>query len=157
MTSKSLCLSLCVSLLSSVGCDAGGGGLDHPDQPKDLGAPWVNRKDTQIGSGMSSGDKEGNHIFARTTNTFDGLIEDIASEFKSPIAVKPKKMMDWNLTVEVKGKTLDEVLQDVATKCKLTLGKTSAGVPLLTHPSDSMGEEFVIKPDAEEAGESDGE
>ncbi len=156
MSTKSLRLLLCVAVLFAAGCDTETTGLENPDQPKNLGAPWVNRTDRQIGSSSSSGDAEKNHIFGSTTNRFSGLVEHIASEFEAPIAVKPKKMLDWNLTVEVKGKTLDEVLQDVATKCKLTLTKSSGGLPMLAYPGDTSTDEHVVKPDVEE-GESTAE
>ncbi len=143
---KTLCLLIGVSLVSLAGCDVGPG-LVNPDQPKDLGAPWVNKTDSQFGSSMTSSDDAGNRVFSVTNNDFVGLIEDIAAEYNSPIALKPKQMGDWNLTVEVKGKTLEAVLQDLATKCRLSLVKSSGGVPMLTFPADASGEEHLVKPD----------
>jgi hypothetical protein len=83
---------------------------------------------------------------------FRGLLEDIAAQFKTPIVVKPEKMLDWNLTVEVKGKNADEVLNDIATKCRLSLTKSSGGLPMLVYPDDPTGGEATVKP-----GDDDGE
>ncbi len=152
---KTLTLLIAVSLVSLAGCDIGPG-LVNPDQPKDLGAPWVNKTDSQFGSSMTSSDDAGNRVFSVTNNDFAGLIEDIAAEYNSPIALKPKKMGDWNLTVEVKGKTLEAVLQDLATKCHLSLVKSSGGAPMLTLPADASGEELLVKP-SDVGGESDDE
>jgi len=124
--------------------------LENPDQPTTLGAPWVNKKETEFGSSVTTSDKEGNRIFSVKSDTFSGLLDGIVAEYDTPIAVRPKTMADWNLTVEVKGKTRDEVLQDVAAKCKLTLDKNAAGQPRLTHKGDEASEEFLMKLDAEE-------
>lgn len=155
MMRESLRLLVGLALVSLVGCDVGPG-LVNPDQPKDLGAPWVNKTDSQFGSSMTSSDDAGNRVFSVTNNDFAGLIEDIAAEYNSPIALRPKKMGDWNLTVEVKGKTLEAVLQDLATKCRLSLVKSSGGVPLLALPTDATGEESLIKP-IDVGGETDDE
>lgn len=137
------------------GCEAGSG-LENPAQPTTLGAPWVNKKDTEFGSSVTSSDKEGNRVFAVTSDTFSGLLDGIVAEYDTPIAVRPKGMADWNLTVEVRGKTRDEVLQDVAAKCKLTLDKNAAGQPRLTRPGDEAGEEFLVKLEPDE-GEREAE
>lgn len=155
MTLKSWVLLIVTALINFAGCDVGPG-LVNPDQPKDLGAPWVNKTDSQFGSSMTSSDDAGNRVFSVTNNDFVGLIEDIAAEYNSPIALKPKKMGDWNLTVEVKGKTLEAVLQDLATKCRLSLVKSSSGVPMLTLPTDASGEEHLVKP-GDVGGEGDDE
>jgi hypothetical protein len=148
MSSKAVSLLVSLLLFTSAGCDSGSG-LENPDQPADLGAPWVNKTDSQFGSSMTSSDAAGNRVFSCSKSDFGSLLQDIAAEYMSPIVVTPKKMLDWNLTVEVKGKNLDEVLNDIATKCKLTLGKSSAGHPMLTFASDASGEEHVVKPEAE--------
>lgn len=126
------------------GCEPGAQ-LENPDQPKTLGAPWVNKMDTQFGSSMRSSDMSGNRVFSVQNNTFGGLIEDIVTEYDTPVAIRPKAMADWNLTTEVKGKNQEEVLQDVAAKCKLTLDKNAAGQPRLTRPGDEAGEEYLVK------------
>lgn len=134
-----VCLSVCL-----LGCEPGAQ-LENPDQPKTLGAPWVNKMDTEFGSSMTSSDEAGNRVFSVKNSTFGGLIEDIVSEYNAPIAIRPKKMADWNLTTEVKGKNQEEVLQDVAAKCKLTLDRNAAGQPRLTRAGDESGEEFLVK------------
>ena len=126
------------------GCEAGAQ-LENPDQPKTLGAPWVNKMDTEFGSSMTSSDAAGNRVFSVKSSTFGGLIEHIVSEYNTPVAIRPKAMSDWNLTTEVKGKNQEEVLQDVAAKCKLTLDKNAAGQPRLTRPGEEAGEEFLVK------------
>lgn len=154
MTLKSPVMLVIVSLfVACAGCDSGGG-LDNPNQPKDLGAPWVNKTDSDWGFSSSSSDPAGNRVFSCTKSDFHGLIEDIAAEYNAPIAVKPKEMLDWNLTVEVKGKNQEQVLQDVAAQCRLSLGKSSGGLPLLTFPGKESSPEFVVKPEAEDGEES---
>src|SRR5688500_5202218 len=107
---------ICVPLvLVAAGCEPGAE-LVNPDQPKDLGAPWVNRTDSQFSSSSVSSDAEKNRVFSCSNSDFGSLVQDIAAEYQSPIVVKPKKMLDWNLTVMVKGKNLNEVLNDVAAK-----------------------------------------
>jgi hypothetical protein len=143
-------------LLASAGCD-GGSNLDQPatnssGQPKDLQAPWVKKTDLQFSVSSSSSDANGNQIFSCTVGEFRGLLEDIAAQFKTAIVVKPGKMLDWNLTVEVKGKTADEVLNDIATKCRLSLTKSSGGLPMLVYPDDTTGGEATVKP-----GDDDGD
>lgn len=154
MSRSSLSLFVCVPLwLIAVGCDADlSSGVANSNQPKDLGAPWVNKTDSQFGFGATSSDAAMNRVFSCTTSDFGGLIESIANEYNAPIAVSPKAMLEWNLTVEVKGKNQEEVLKDVAAKCRLTLGKSSGGLPLLTFPGDSSGEESVVKPEVSEGG-----
>ena len=156
MSRRSLSLFLCVPLcLIAVGCDADlSTDVSSSNQPKDLGAPWVNKTDSQFGFGATSSDAAMNRVFSCTTSDFGGLIESIANEYNAPIAVKPKAMLEWNLTVEVKGKNQDEVLNDLATKCRLTLGKSSSGLPLLAYTADSSGEEAVVKPETSEGGAS---
>jgi hypothetical protein len=105
----------------------------------------------QFGVSSSSSDADGNQVFSSTANEFRGLLEDIAAAFKIPIVVKPGKMLDWNLTVEVKGKNADEVLNDIATKCRLSLTKSSGGLPMLVDPADTTGGEATVKP-----GDDDG-
>lgn len=152
MSRKSLSLFLCVPLwLIAAGCESDSdSGAANSNQPKDLGAPWVNKTDSQFGFGATSSDAEMNRVFSCTTSDFGGLIESIANEYNGPVAVKPKAMLDWNLTVEVKGKNQEEVLKDVAAKCRLTLGKSSGGLSLLSFPGDSSGEESVVKPETSE-------
>jgi hypothetical protein len=158
MSRKLFCSCICVSLLAAAGCDAGldvgksGQQAANPGQPKDLSAPWVNKTDEDFGISSSSSDATGNRIFSCTTSDFRGLLQDIAAEFKISIVVKPRKMLDWNLTVEVKGKDADEVLNDIATKCRLSLEKSSGGLPKLVFPGDTTGDEATIKP-----GGNDGE
>ena len=151
-----LSLILVPLILASAGCEPGAE-LVNPDQPKDLGAPWVNRTDTEFSSSSVTSDAEQNRVFSSNKSEFGGLIQDIAAEYKAPIVVKPKKMLDWNLTVTVKGKNLDEVLNDVAAKCKLTLGKTSGGQPMLSYPADASGEEHTVTPEGDYGGSSDAE
>jgi hypothetical protein len=91
-------------------------------------------------------------MFSCTASDFRDLLEDIADQFKTPIVVKPGKMLDWNLTVDVKGKDADEVLKDIATKCRLSLEKSSGGLPKLVFPGDTTGDEATVKP-----GDDDGE
>jgi len=45
----------------------------------------------------------------------------------------------------------DEVLNDIATKCKLSLTKSSGGLPMLVYPDDATGGEATVKP-----GDDDG-
>ena len=148
------CLS--VLLLASAGCEVGSE-IGQPagnssGQPKDLQAPWVKKTDLQVSVSTSSSDPGGNHIYSCTASDFRSLLEDIAAEFKTPIVVKPGKMLDWNLTVDVKGKDADEVLKDIATKCRLSLTKSSGGLPMLVYPDDPTGNEATVKP-----GDDDGE
>lgn len=157
MSRKLFCSCICVSLLASAGCDAAldvgkpGKQAANSGQPKDLAAPWVIKTDSDFGVSSSSSDATGNRIFSCTASEFRGLLEDIAAEFKTPIVVKPRKMLDWNLTVEVKGKDADEVLNDIATKCRLSLEKSSGGLPKLVFPGDTTGDEATVKP-----GDDDG-
>jgi hypothetical protein len=146
--------SLCVLslFLVVVGCDSAPKPL-NPVQPADLGPPWVNKTDRDFGISSQSSDADKNILFSVQKDELGSLLESIAAEFETPIAVKPKKILNWNLTVEVKGKNLDETLKDVAAKCHLTLGKTGKGVALLTYDNDSAGEEFIVDPNAEEPEE----
>ena len=147
--------SLFVVLLlcaAAAGCDVSPT-LVNPDQPRDLGAPWVNKTESNLGMMVVNTDEAQNRVFSCTKDEFGSLLESIAAEFETPIALKPKKILNWNLTVDVKGKNLDEVLKDVAEKCHLTLGKTAKGVALLTYDRDSTGEEFLVDPNAEEPEE----
>jgi hypothetical protein len=100
----------------------------------------------------SSTDPNGNRVFTCTASEFRGLLDDVANEFKTPIVVKPKKMLNWTLTVEVKGTIADEILNDIATKCKLSLGKSSGGLPMLVFRGDTVGDEATVEP-----GKDDGE
>ncbi|HVW03059.1 MAG TPA: hypothetical protein VHB77_22045 [Planctomycetaceae bacterium] len=139
-------LLLCVA---AAGCDVSPK-LLNPDQPRDLGAPWVNKTEMDMGVSSESTDADMNRVFTVQKDELGSLLGSIAAEYETPIAVKPKKILNWNLTVEVKGKNLDEVLKDVASKCHLTLGKSAKGQALLTYDRDSAGEEFVIDPQAED-------
>jgi len=146
MNSKSLSLLTGVLIVALAGCDVGPG-LANPDQPKDLGAPWVNKTDSQFGSSMVSSDGAGNRVFSVTNDSLEGLIENVVAEYNAAVILKPKKIADWNLTVEVKGKTLDAVLQDVATKCRLSLEKSKEGIATLAIPGDVSADVHLIKPD----------
>jgi hypothetical protein len=128
MRSLFVVLVLC---MAAAGCDATN--LVNPDQPRDLGEPWINKTDTDIGMRVASTDSEMNRVFSCRKDELGSLLGDIAAEYETPIAVKPKKM-----------------LNDVAGKCHLTLGKSAKGQALLTFDRDSAGEEFVIDPNAEE-------
>ncbi len=155
MSRKLLCTCICVSLLASAGCEAGSD-IANSGQPKDLAAPWVKVSDLQVSVSSSSSDAAGNQVFSCTASEFRGLLEDIAAEYKTSIVVKPRKMLDWHLTVEVKGKNAEEILNDVATKCRLSLGKSSAGLPMLALPGDSSGDEAIITPaDADRESEDE--
>jgi hypothetical protein len=157
MSRRLLCAGVCVSLLALHGCDtgpeAGNVGQTNADssgQPKE--APWVKTTESQFSVSSTSTDPNGNRVFSCTASEFRGLLDDIADEFKTPIVVKPKKMLNWTLTVEVKGTTADEVLNDIATNCKLSLGKSSSGLPMLVFPGDTAGDEVTVQP-----GNDDGE
>ncbi len=145
MSTRTVCLFTSLMFVASYGCDSPSA-LVNPNQPKDLGAPWVNKTDTQMGSSATSSDAAGNRVFSFTNDEFRSVIENIVAEYEAPVAVKPKEMLDWNLTVTVKGKNQEEVLKDLAAACKLTLGKSAGGVPLLTHSAHASGEEAVVKP-----------
>ena len=147
-------LVVAVLFAACAGCGSDSG-LVNPSQPKDLGPPWVNKTESQWGSSGVIPDASGNRVFSCTTNDFQGLIEAIATEFGAPIAVKPKEMLEWNLTVEAKGMNQDQVLGGLATKCRLSLGKSSSGLPMLTFPGKESAEEFVVKPEDEDSDTSD--
>ncbi len=151
MSRKLLCTSIYIWLVAAAGCETGSD-AGRSGTPKGLEAPWVNVTDSQIAVSSSSSDSAGNRIYSYTASEFRGLLEEIADEFKTPIVVKPAKMLDWHLTVEVKGKSADQVLNDVASKCRLTLGKSSGGFPMLVFPDDTSGDEGIVKP-----GDDDGD
>lgn len=129
----------------------------NPNQPTDLGAPWVNKTEEDFGSSMRKSDATGMRVVSLEKDDFGGLIEGIAAEYNTPIAVKPKAMLDWHLTVEVQGASADELLSDIAQKCQLTLSKTSDGKPLLTHPQHSTGDEYVVTPEGIDDGATESE
>lgn len=152
MSSQRNLLAIASLFMAIAGCDTAAKPL-NPDQPRDLGAPWVNKTESDFGFMGTKSDEAQNRVFTCQKDEFGSLLESIAAEFETPIAVKPKKILNWNLTVEVKGKNLDEVLKDVAEKCHLTLGKTARGVAMLTYDRDSAGEEFLVDPNAEDPEE----
>lgn len=148
MSIRSVLFGTFVLSLMSAGCGLQSK-LDNPKQPKDLGAPWVNKTESDWGSSMTSSDAARNRVFTVSKSDFAGLLESIANEYNTAITVQPPEMLDWNLTVEVKGTNLDEALADVAAKCRLTVGKTAGGLPRLTFPGKESSPESVVKPDAE--------
>ncbi len=150
----SLVLVVAVLFATCTGCGSNGG-LVNPSQPKDLGPPWVNKTESQWGSSGVMTDASGNRVFSCSTSDFHGLIEAIAAEFGGPIAVKPKEMLEWNLTVEAKGMNQDQVLTDLAGKCRLSLGRSSNGLPLLTFPGKESAQEFAVKPEDEDSDTGD--
>ena len=154
MSRKLLWTCFYVSLLASAGCEAASD-VGNSGQPKDLEAPWVKVTDSQISVSSSSSDASGNRIFSCTASEFRGLLEDIAAEYKTSIVVKPRMMLDWRLTIEVKGKSADEILNDVATKCRLSLGKSSGGLPMLALPGDTSGGEATVTPGDDDGGSDD--
>lgn len=102
-----------------------------------------------------SNDPAGNRVFSRMTGDFDGLLQNLVDEYSLPLAVNPKEMMDWTLSGDFRGKNQEEVLADIAKQCQLTLGKTSAGVTLLSFPGRETQELLipVDVPSAEGEGE----
>lgn len=148
MSNRSVLFGTIVLSLLSAGCGLQNK-LENPKQPKDLGAPWVNKTESDWGSSMTSSDAAGNRVFTMSKSDFRGLVESIANEFNTAITVQPAEMLDWNLTVEVKGKKLDDALADLSAKCRLTVGKTADGLPRLTLPGKESSPESVVKPDVE--------
>ena len=142
-------LVIAALVVAIAGCDSSPKQLNS-DQPRDLGPPWVNSTETDWGMLGDSTDPDGTRVFTCQKYALGSLLGSIAAEYETPIAVKPKKILNWNLTVDVKGRNLDEVLKDVAAKCHLTLGKSARGTALLTYDRDSEGEEFLIDPNADD-------
>jgi hypothetical protein len=113
----------------------------------------VKRKDEHFGISSHTTDPSGNWVFTSTACDCRDLVVEILSEFNTPIVVKPKKILDWNITVEIKGKGADEVLQQVATKCRLSLGKSSAGLPMLSLPGDASSDEAIVNLGGDDDGD----
>ena len=125
-----------------MGCDLG----DEPPpstQPKDLPAPWVLTTGEEFSMSSRTNDEAGNRVFSLKSSDLGGLLQDLVDEYSQPLAVNPKEMMDWTLTGSFKGKSREEVLADIAQQCKLSVGKTSSGVALISFPGRES-QEFVI-------------
>ncbi len=98
---------------------------------------------------MTSSDSAGQErAFAVKSSTFGGLIEDIVSEYNTPIAIRPKKMADWNPTIESEGGEIqEEVLAGRGRPSAQADARQERRRPAAGSPGSGRkpGEEFLVK------------
>jgi hypothetical protein len=112
--------------------------------PNRSGGPWVTVSDDDIGSASRTTDDSGKTVFVVEKNSLESLLKQVAFQYRQSISVRPRELLDRNLTLTVEGKSIKDVLSIISDKCQVNVWLPASGNPALTLPGSDAAEEGIV-------------